>query len=199
MFSHIDQNMSGPEIPRRELRLHRAVHDVVHTVSQPETAQEAADGRSVASSSPAWAWRARSASASRTSGTRCSPAAAPCGGSRPSTPRAFDCQVGGEIDALQVADYVPKSYRKSTKVMARDIEIAVAAAYEAVKDAGLRTKCLIERGEAAGAAEPRPDPLRRQHRRGPDLRRPGRTGRGVWHRRGRERRVQHPQVGHARA
>ncbi len=52
------------------------------------------------------------------------------------------------MDSLKMSDYVPKSYRKSTKVMARDIEIAVVAAYEAVKDAGLKTKCLIERGEA---------------------------------------------------
>jgi 3-oxoacyl-[acyl-carrier-protein] synthase II len=69
---------------------------------------------------------------------------------------AFDSQVGGEMDPFKVADYVPKSYRKSTKVMARDIEIAVVAAYEAVKDAGLRTKCLIERGEAQSPAVPDP-------------------------------------------
>jgi len=66
-------------------------------------------------------------------------------------PSRFDSQVGGEIEALEVRDYVPKSYRKSTKVMARDIEIAVAAAYYAAKDAGLNTRCLIERGEASGS------------------------------------------------
>lgn len=71
-------------------------------------------------------------------------------------PARFDSQVAGEIDAFKVADYVPKSYRKSTKVMARDIEIAVVAAYEAVKDAGLRTKCLIERGEAQAPVIPDP-------------------------------------------
>lgn len=63
-------------------------------------------------------------------------------------PAKFDSQVAGKIDSLKVADYVPKSYRKSTKVMARDIEIAVACAYEATKDAGLKTKCLIDRAEA---------------------------------------------------
>jgi 3-oxoacyl-[acyl-carrier-protein] synthase II len=57
---------------------------------------------------------------------------------------------GGEVPPFKTADFVPKSYRKSTKVMARDIELAVVAAYLAVKDAGLATKCLIERGEAAG-------------------------------------------------
>jgi 3-oxoacyl-[acyl-carrier-protein] synthase II len=63
-------------------------------------------------------------------------------------PSGFESQVGGQIDSLVMKAYVPKSYLKSTKVMARDIEIAVAAAYEAVKDAGLKTKCLIDRGEA---------------------------------------------------
>ncbi len=65
-------------------------------------------------------------------------------------PSRFESQVGGQIESLVVSNYVPKAYRKSTKVMARDIEIAVAAAYEAAKDAGLKTKCLIERGEAEG-------------------------------------------------
>jgi 3-oxoacyl-[acyl-carrier-protein] synthase II len=63
-------------------------------------------------------------------------------------PGRFRSQVAGEIEALKVANYVPKSYRKSTKVMARDIELAVAAAYEAISDAGLKTACLIGRGQA---------------------------------------------------
>jgi len=63
-------------------------------------------------------------------------------------PARFDSQVGGEIDAIKVTNFVPKTYRKNTKVMARDIEIAVAAAYEAAKDAGLKTKCMIDRKEA---------------------------------------------------
>ena len=66
-------------------------------------------------------------------------------------PAGFDSQVGGEIAKPRMGDYVPKSYRKATKVMSRDIEIAVVAAHEAVKDAGLRTKCLIERDEAPEA------------------------------------------------
>ncbi len=68
---------------------------------------------------------------------------------------AFDASglcssFGGEVPDFSMTDFVPKSYRKSTKVMARDIQLAVVAAYEAVKDAGLRTKCLIDRGEAEG-------------------------------------------------
>ncbi len=64
-------------------------------------------------------------------------------------PSRFDSQVGGEIDGVSVTDYVPKGYRKSAKVMARDIVLAVAAAYKAVTDAGLHTKCILERGEAS--------------------------------------------------
>ncbi len=67
-------------------------------------------------------------------------------------PSRFDSQIGGEIEGLDVREYVPKSYRKSTKVMARDIEVAVAAAYLAAKDAGLKTKCFLDRGEAEGGA-----------------------------------------------
>jgi 3-oxoacyl-[acyl-carrier-protein] synthase II len=59
-------------------------------------------------------------------------------------PSRFDSQIA----EFRVQDYVPRSYRKATKVMARDIELAVGAAYEAVKDAGLKTRCLLERGEA---------------------------------------------------
>jgi 3-oxoacyl-[acyl-carrier-protein] synthase II len=50
--------------------------------------------------------------------------------------------VAAEIpaDLFDVKVFVPKSYRKATKVMARDIELAVGAAHEAVRDAGLVTK-----------------------------------------------------------
>ncbi len=63
-------------------------------------------------------------------------------------PGHFPSQIGGEVAEYRIADYVPKNYRKNTKVMARDIELAVIAATLAVRDAGLRTKCLLERGEA---------------------------------------------------
>ena len=63
-------------------------------------------------------------------------------------PSSFVSQIGGRIEGLAAKNCVPKAYRKSTKVMARDIEIAVVAAYEAAQDAGLKTKCLIARGEA---------------------------------------------------
>ncbi|TWT44857.1 3-oxoacyl-[acyl-carrier-protein] synthase 2 [Phycisphaerae bacterium RAS1] len=62
-------------------------------------------------------------------------------------PSRFDSQIGGEIDGVSGNDYVPKGYRKASKIMARDIVLAVAAAHRAAADAGLRTKCLLERGD----------------------------------------------------
>src|SRR6478672_8554992 len=59
-------------------------------------------------------------------------------------PSGFVCQVGGEVPAFKIGDYVPKSYRKATKVMARDIELAVVAADEAFKDSGLKSKAYTE-------------------------------------------------------
>ena len=59
-------------------------------------------------------------------------------------PDAFACSVAAELDdaSFSIRDYVPKSYRKATKVMCRDIELAVAAAASAVSDAGLVTKAV---------------------------------------------------------
>ena len=57
-------------------------------------------------------------------------------------PSGFPCQVAGEVLNFAVRDYVPKSYRKQTKVMSRDIELAVAAADTAVRDSGLVTKAI---------------------------------------------------------
>ncbi len=54
-------------------------------------------------------------------------------------PAGFDAQLGSEVKDFKVNPFVPKSYRKATKVMARDIELAVAAADQAVRHAGLVT------------------------------------------------------------
>ena len=69
------------------------------------------------------------------------------GGSAISRIEAFDAsgfrsRHGGGIskDLFNVRDAVPKSYRKATKVMARDIEFAVGGAAAAIADAGLVTK-----------------------------------------------------------
>ncbi len=64
-------------------------------------------------------------------------------------PSGFPAQIGGELPAFKLSDFIPKYYRKSVKVMARDIMIAVLCAYHAVKDAGLNTKCIIDRQEAS--------------------------------------------------
>src|SRR5687768_5879477 len=62
-------------------------------------------------------------------------------------PSGFPCHIAGEIPDYKIGDYVPKSYRKATKVMARDIEVAVIAADDAMKDAGLKTKAYTEQPE----------------------------------------------------
>ncbi len=55
-------------------------------------------------------------------------------------PSGMPCRLAAEVDAsFDPKDWVPKSYRKSLKVMARDIQLAVAAAKAAVEDAGLVT------------------------------------------------------------
>ncbi|MFM7051917.1 MAG: beta-ketoacyl-[acyl-carrier-protein] synthase family protein [Planctomycetota bacterium] len=55
--------------------------------------------------------------------------------------RGFRAASAGELPVgFDVKELVPKSYRKATKVMARDIEIAVAGAALAVADAGLVTR-----------------------------------------------------------
>src|SRR5215813_7279141 len=56
----------------------------------------------------------------------------------------FPCQIAAEVPAYKIGDYVPKSYRKATKVMARDIELAVVAADDAFKDSGLKTKAYTD-------------------------------------------------------
>ncbi len=68
-------------------------------------------------------------------------------------PSRFSSQVAGEVRDVNVKNCVPKSYRKATKVMARDIALAVIAAYHAVRDAGLRTRCLVDRGDCDGEVD----------------------------------------------
>lgn len=63
-------------------------------------------------------------------------------------PAGFPSRLAGEIPGFSVRDLVPKSYRKAVKVMARDTELAVAAANLAVADGALVTKATIENGDA---------------------------------------------------
>lgn len=55
-------------------------------------------------------------------------------------PVGFDCQIAGQVPEYKIRDYVPKAYRKATKLMSRDIELSVVAAHEAFVHAGLVTK-----------------------------------------------------------
>jgi len=61
-------------------------------------------------------------------------------------PSKFITTVAATIlpEQLDIRTIVPKNYRKATKVMARDIEIAVAAAAAAVQSAGLTTRGTAE-------------------------------------------------------
>ena len=55
-------------------------------------------------------------------------------------PVGFDCQIAGQVPEYKLRDFVPKTHRKATKLMSRDIELAVIAAREAFVHAGLVTK-----------------------------------------------------------
>ena len=59
-------------------------------------------------------------------------------------PSGFPSQIAGEVPPYKISDFVPKSYRKATKVMARDIELAVLAADDAFKDSGLKSKAYTD-------------------------------------------------------
>ena len=55
-------------------------------------------------------------------------------------PVGFDCRLAGQVPDYKIRDYVPKTHRKATKLMSRDIELSVIAAHEAFVHAGLVTK-----------------------------------------------------------
>ena len=66
-------------------------------------------------------------------------------------PGGFPCQIAGEVPPFKIGDYVPKAYRKATKVMARDIELAVVAADDVFKDSGLKSKAYSETPDFDGS------------------------------------------------
>jgi 3-oxoacyl-[acyl-carrier-protein] synthase II len=69
-----------------------------------------------------------------------------CGASPIKTfdPGVYPCQIAGQTPEFKTANFVPKSHRKAVKLMARDIELAVIAAKEAVESSGLITKGIDE-------------------------------------------------------
>jgi len=64
-------------------------------------------------------------------------------------PVGFRCQLAGEVGPYKLRSVLPKSYRKATKLMSRDIELAILAADEAIRDAGLGTQAIETDGESA--------------------------------------------------
>ena len=66
---------------------------------------------------------------------------------------AFPSDLGGCVEDFSARNYVPKNYRKSVKIMARDIELAVGAADVAFRDAGIVTAAAGEGAETT--IEPR--------------------------------------------
>ncbi|MCG8509788.1 MAG: hypothetical protein MI741_11230, partial [Rhodospirillales bacterium] len=75
-------------------------------------------------------------------------------------PAGFDSQIAGEVPDYKIGNYVPKTYRKATKVMARDIELAVIGADQAARDAGLVTKGTDPDAAKASDFEPTYPPMR---------------------------------------
>lgn len=57
-------------------------------------------------------------------------------------PSGFTCKLAGQVPDYKIRQYVPKSFRKATKLMSRDIELAVIAAQEALTTSGLVTKAI---------------------------------------------------------
>ena len=55
-------------------------------------------------------------------------------------PVGFSCKLAGQVPSYKIRQYVPKSRRKSVKLMSRDIELAIIAANEALTSSGLVTK-----------------------------------------------------------
>jgi len=58
--------------------------------------------------------------------------------------KGFTCKIAGEVEDFKIRNYVAKSQRKTTKLMSRDIELAIIASNEAFADAGLVSKVVDE-------------------------------------------------------
>ncbi|NIP27022.1 MAG: beta-ketoacyl-[acyl-carrier-protein] synthase family protein [Phycisphaerae bacterium] len=57
-------------------------------------------------------------------------------------PVGYSCKLAGEVPDYKIRDYLPKSRRKSVKLMSRDIELAIIAANEALTGSGLITQAI---------------------------------------------------------
>jgi 3-oxoacyl-[acyl-carrier-protein] synthase II len=52
----------------------------------------------------------------------------------------YSCELAGEVGEFKIRNYMPKSLRKNTKLMCRDIELSIIAAGQAIESSGLITK-----------------------------------------------------------
>ncbi len=59
-------------------------------------------------------------------------------------PAKFSCRLAGEVAEYKIQQYVPKTFRKAVKLMSKDIELAVIAADEAVRDSAIVTRAIDE-------------------------------------------------------
>ncbi len=55
-------------------------------------------------------------------------------------PVGFTCKIAGQAPEFDIRKHVPKTHRKATKMMSRDIELSVIAANEALASSGIVTK-----------------------------------------------------------
>jgi 3-oxoacyl-[acyl-carrier-protein] synthase II len=60
-------------------------------------------------------------------------------------PSGFPSQIGGEAPAYKIGEFVPKAYRKATKVMAHVIELAIVAADDAFRNSGLQSQAYTDK------------------------------------------------------
>jgi 3-oxoacyl-[acyl-carrier-protein] synthase II len=61
-------------------------------------------------------------------------------------PVGFNCKLAGEAPEFKIQNYIPKSFRKSAKLMSRDIELAIVASNEAISKSGLITRGINPEG-----------------------------------------------------
>ncbi|MFC1764076.1 beta-ketoacyl-[acyl-carrier-protein] synthase family protein [Planctomycetota bacterium] len=57
-------------------------------------------------------------------------------------PSGFPSQIAGQVPDYKLRDYIPKTYRKAAKLMCRDIELAVMAANQALRQCGLNSPAI---------------------------------------------------------
>ncbi len=57
-------------------------------------------------------------------------------------PAGFDCKLAGQVPDFKIQKHVPKAFRKATKLMSRDIELAIIAANQALAGSGLVTRAM---------------------------------------------------------